>query len=150
MSNYTTDADILEYEPTIKEFGIIDFTDFHSKTTADIQRLLRIRWWPRVSKASTSSRYFNSTNLEMDNTKLDSAQLKRAAVYHCLAYYILPKLTQHTAEPDRFRMMLDFYRSRFQEEFDFVLEDGVKYDFDGDGTVEDHEEQPVHFGRLVR
>ena len=112
MSNYSTDADILEYEPTIKEFGVIDFSAEHTKTTADIQRHLRIEWWPRVSRASTTSRYFNSTNLEMDITKLDSAQLNRAAVYHCLSFYI--------------------------------------YDFDGDGTVEEHEEQPAHFNRLVR
>ena len=55
-----------------------------------------------------------------------------------------------SAEPDRIGVMIDFYKARFQEEFDLVLEDGVQYDFDGDGTVEDHEEQPVHFGRLVR
>lgn len=150
MSNYSTDADILEYEPTIKEFGIIDFTDYHSKSTADIQRLLRIQWWPRVSRNQTSSRYFNSTDLEMDNTKLTATQFTRAAAFHCLAYYILPQLTQHSAEADRFRMMIDFYRSKFQEEFDYILQDGIKYDFDGDGTVEDHEEQPVHYGRLVR
>lgn len=150
MSNYSTDADILEYEPTIKEFGIIDFSSYHEKTTADIQRLLRIEWWPRVSRAQTSSRHFNSTNLEMDTTKIDAAQFKRAAVYHCLSYYVLPKLTQHGAEPDRFRMMIDFYKARFREEFEYVLADGVKYDFDGDGTVEDHEQQPVHYGRLVR
>ena len=29
MSNYATDNDLLEYEPTIKEFGIIDFSDFY-------------------------------------------------------------------------------------------------------------------------
>jgi hypothetical protein len=150
MSNYATDSDILEYEPTIKEFGIIDFSSYHSKTTADIQRLLRIEWWPRVSRASTTSRYFNSTDLEMDTTKIEATQFKRAAVYHTLSYYVLPKLTQHGAEPDRFRMMIDFYKARFREEFDYVLQDGVKYDFDGDGTVEDHEEQPVHFNRLVR
>ena len=40
MSNYSTDADILEYEPTIKEFGVIDFSAEHTKTTADIQRHL--------------------------------------------------------------------------------------------------------------
>lgn len=46
--------------------------------------------------------------------------------------------------------MIDFYKSKWQEEIDFVLQDGVKYDFDGDGTVEDNEQQPVHYNRLVR
>ena len=150
MSNYSTDTDVLEYEPQIKEFGIIDFSSYHAKTTADIQRLLRIEWWPRVSRNYSAGKYFNSTDLEMDVTKLDSAQLKRAAVYHCLSFYILPKLTRHEPEGDRFRMMIDFYKARFRDELDMVLQDGVKYDFDGDGTVEDHEQQPAHFNRLVR
>jgi len=47
-------------------------------------------------------------------------------------------------------MMMDYYKSAFREELDFILQDGVKYDFDGDGTVEDHEQQPQHFNRLVR
>jgi len=147
MSNYSTDANILEYEPQIKEYGILDFSDQHAKTTADIQRYLRIHWWPRVSR--TQVRLFNQT-VEMDTTKLTASQFTRAAVFHVLAYYILPKLTQHSAEPDRFRVMIDFYKSKWQEEIDFVLQDGVKYDFDNDGTVEASEEQPVHFNRLVR
>ena len=147
MSNYSTDANVLEYEPQIKEYGILDFTDDHTKTTADIKRYLRIHWWPRVSR--TQVRLFNQT-VEMDDTKLTASQFTRAAVFHVLAYYILPKLTQHSAEPDRFRVMIDFYKAKFQEEIDFILQDGVKYDFDNDGTVEASEEQPVHFNRLVR
>jgi hypothetical protein len=54
------------------------------------------------------------------------------------------------ADPDRFRMMIDFYKARFREELDYVLADGIKYDWDGDGTVEASEEQPQHFNRLVR
>ena len=150
MSNYSTDADILEYEPTIKDYGVIDFTPFHAKTTEDIQRHLRIEWWPRVRQNNTASQYFNTTDLEMDNTKLTASQFTRAAVFHCLAYYILPQLTQHGAERDRFREMIDFYRAKFREELDYILQDGVKYDFDGDGTVENHEQQPQHFNRLVR
>jgi hypothetical protein len=149
MSNYTTDADVLEYEPQIKEYGVIDFSSYHAKTTADIQRHLRIEWWPRVRR-QTGLGYFNTTDLEMTNSKLTASQFKTAAVYHVLAYYILPQLTQHTAEPDRFRMMIDFYKARFRDEFDMVLQDGIKYDWDGDGTVEASEEQPQHFNRLVR
>jgi hypothetical protein len=150
MSNYSTDANILEYEPQIKDYGIIDFTDYHSKTTADIQRHLRIEWWPRVKRSSLSSKYFTTTDVEMNNTKLTASQFTVAAVYHCLAYYILPQLTQHSAEPDRFRNMIDFYRGKFREEFDLILQDGVKYDWDGDGTVQDSEQQTQHFNRLVR
>ena len=36
MSNFATDSDVLEYEPRIKDFGVIDFSQEHTKTTADI------------------------------------------------------------------------------------------------------------------
>ena len=150
MSNYSTDADVLEYEPQIKEFGIIDFSAYHAKTTADIQRLLRIEFWPRVSRTYSSGKYFNSTELEMDNTKLQATQFTRAAVFHVLAYYILPQLTQHGPDRDRFREMIDFYKSKFREEFDLILQDGVEYDFDCDGVIENTEKQTEHFNRLVR
>ena len=148
MSNYSTDADLLEYEPQIKEYGVIDFTDYHAKTTADVQRYLRIHWWPRVSRNYTTSSL--RTHLEMDATKLQAAQLKRSAVFHVLAYYILPQLTQHGAEPDRFRMMIDFYKAKWQEEIDLVLQDGVEYDFNADSTIGTTEKQTVHYNRLVR
>ena len=150
MSNYATDTDVLEYEPQIKEFGIIDFSAYHAKTTADIQRLLRIEWWPRVSRNYSAGKYFNSTDLEMDATKLTTTQFTRAAVFHVLAYYILPQLTQHGVDRDRFREMIDFYKAKFREEFDLVLQDGVEYDYDGDGTVENTEKQTEHFNRLIR
>ena len=149
MSNYATDSDVLEYEPRIKDYGVIDFTADHTKTTADIQRLLRIEWFPRVSK-SRSSGYFENTTTEMVTTKLTAAQFKRVAVYHVLAYYILPRLTQHQGDDDRFFQMIAFYKHKFREEFDLVLGDGVEYDFDGDGTVENSEKETTHHNRLVR
>ncbi len=150
MSNYATDSDVLEYEPRIKDYGVIDFTADHTKSTADIQRLLRVEWWPRVSRQSPTSKYFTGTGLEMNTTKLTAAQFKRAAVYHVLAYYILPRLTQHQGEDDRFFQMIAFYKNKFREEFDLVLADGIEYDYDGDGTVDEVEKQTTHYNRLVR
>ena len=150
MSNYATDSDVLEYEPRIKDYGVIDFTADHTKSTADIQRLLRVEWWPRVSRQSPTSKYFIGTGLEMNTTKLTASQFKRAAVYHVLAYYILPRLTQHQGEDDRFFQMIAFYKNKFREEFDLVLADGIEYDYDGDGTVDEVEKQTTHYNRLVR
>tara|TARA_R100000353_G_C6468366_1_gene185890 strand:+ start:411 stop:863 length:453 start_codon:yes stop_codon:yes gene_type:complete len=150
MSNYATDSDVLEYEPRIKDYGVIDFTADHTKSTADIQRLLRVEWWPRVSRQSPTSKYFTGTGLEMNTTKLTASQFKRAAVYHVLAYYILPRLTQHQGEDDRFFQMIAFYKNKFREEFDLVLADGIEYDYDGDGTVDEVEKQTTHYNRLVR
>ena len=150
MSNYATDSDVLEYEPRIKDYGVIDFTADHTKSTADIQRLLRVEWWPRVSRQSPTSKYFTGTGLEMNTTKLTAAQFKRAAVYHVMAYYILPRLTQPQGEDARFFQMIAFYKNKFREEFDLVLADGIEYDYDGDGTVDEVEKQTTHYNRLVR
>ena len=148
MAAYSTDLDLLTYEPQIKDWGILDFTDEHDKSTDDVNRYLRIHWWGRVSRTFETIK--SSTSLEMDITKLSSTQLKRSTIFHVIAYYILPKLTQHSAEPDRFRNMIDFYKSKWQEEIDLVLQDGVEYDADASGAVTDSEKQPVHFNRLVR
>ena len=150
MSNYTTDADILEWEPSIKEYGIIDFSTYHAKTKADVNRWLRIYWWPKVRRASVNASYFNTTELEIDETRLTASQFKTASVFHVLAYYILPQLTQHGETPDRFRMMIDFYKQKWLEEINLVLQDGVEYDWDNDGTIEQSEKQTQHYNRLVR
>ena len=147
MSNYATDNDVLEYEPQLKEYGIIDFSDGLTKSTADIKRLLRIHWWPRVSRSYNTLR---STTTEMDDTKLTASQFTRAAVFHVIGYYIAPQLTQFSAEPDKFTVMIDFYKAKFQEEFDLILGDGVEYDFNADGSISASEKETAHYNRLVR
>ena len=46
--------------------------------------------------------------------------------------------------------MMMHYRKQFDEEFNSILRDGVDYDFDNDGTVEDTEKQPFHTRRIIR
>ena len=145
----STDANVLSYEPDILEYGIASFSGEHEKSRADILRILRIDWWPRHRNVLDKYRT-TATAIEMDETKLTESQFTRAAVYHVLAYYILPKLSKFTPDGDVFREKMEYYRSRFNEEIDYILRDGPEYDFDGDGVVEDSEKQPVHYGRLVR
>ena len=51
---------------------------------------------------------------------------------------------------DTFQVQIDFYRDRYDEEFQAILRDGVEYDEDGGGTVSDSEKEPLHNLRLVR
>ena len=46
--------------------------------------------------------------------------------------------------------MIDFYKSRFSEEIEAVFKDGVEYDDDNNGTIDDDEKTPINDGRLVR
>jgi hypothetical protein len=136
----STDNDILEYLPDLHDYGITDFSDEHIKTRTDILRKLRVDWYPKVIGSST----------EMDETLLTDSQFTRAAVFHVLSYYILPKLTQFTTEGDRFERMMEFYKLRYDEEMDLVIRDGVEYDINDDGSVTDSEKPPLNTLRLER
>lgn len=148
MANYATDSDILEYEPQIRDFGIQDYSDLHAKTTADIQRDLRIKWWPRAQYGRYDITV--GTYTEMDTNLLVDAQFTRAAVFHVLGNYIYPRLSTFSPDGDVFREKMMFYREEYSKEFDKILQEGVKYDYDSSGTIEASEKQPTHFNRLVR
>ena len=51
---------------------------------------------------------------------------------------------------DTFQVQIDFYRDRYDEEFNAILRDGVEYDEDSSGSVSDSEKEPIHHLRLVR
>lgn len=128
---YSSDADLLKLIPDILGLGIESFVLEHPKAEADLQRELRIKWWPRKNIAG-----------EMDTAKLTATQFTMASAYLVLWRYALPQLTNWT-EGDRFGNMIDFYRARYGEEIESVLADGVDYDEDGDGTVDYDEKQPI-------
>ena len=116
----STDNDILEYVPDLYDYGIQDFNDDHANTQADIIRRLRIDWWPRQRSDMFDIKVL-STSPEMDSALLTESQFTRAAVFHVLAYYILPKLNKFDPNGDRFAEMMKYYKTRFDEEFDLSL-----------------------------
>lgn len=148
----STDLDIQEYMPDLYDYGIQDFAADHAKTRGDILRRLRIEWWPRFRPWTTDITIAGSGagRPEMDEDLLTESQFTRAAVFHVLAYYILPKLMKFDPEGDRFENMMNHFKARFEEEFNLILRDGVEYDSNNDGTVVAGEKTPTHFMRLVR
>lgn len=149
----STDDNLLEYQQDILEYGIDDFDGFHAKAREDILRKLRTEWWVRGKNFKVELGSVRTTYaLEMDETKLDDTQFTRCAVYRVLSEYALPQLTKWNAggDEDKFQVMMMHYRKKFDEEFNQILQDGVRYDYDDDGTVEDIEKQPFHTRRMVR
>jgi hypothetical protein len=128
---FSNDTNLTDLLPDILTLGISSFADDHAKAQADIERELRIKWWPRKNIAG-----------EMDNTKLTDSQFTRTASYLVLWRYALPQLT-NWVDGDRFQGMIEFYKARYGEELESVLSDGVDYDEDGDGVVKEDEKQPV-------
>lgn len=146
----STDADLLKYQPDILNYGIDEFTDEHNKAREDILRRLRNEWWGRAkiyNQFNGNSRY-----AELDADKLAESQFTRCAVYRVLAEYALPQLTKWNAsgDEDKFQVMMNHYHKKYNEEFTAILMDGVEYDFDDDGTVQDDERDSFDTQRLYR
>lgn len=135
---FSTDSDLTAIQPDILSLGITTFADEHAKAEADIKRTIRHRWWPRTGFKG-----------EMKDSLLTDTQWTRANAYLVLWKYALPQLTNWVAE-DRFRQMIDFYRDLFNQEMESVFNDGVEYDYDEDGTIQDDEKDLTFEGRLTR
>ena len=143
---YATLDDLKQIEPTIDEYGVLDFDIELARSEAEINRILKVRWYQAYQKSHPSI-----INQDLDPTLLDPTQFTQATVYHSLAYHICPKLTQFSgAEPDKFQVMMEYYRGRFEHEMDLILREGVRYDLDDDATFERSEVQPTQKLRLVR
>ena len=85
MANFSSDSDLTFYQPDILTFGISSFSSFHALARADIERDLRIRWFPVYSKETYRDIAILNTT-EMDGTLLTDSQFKRLSVFSCLLY----------------------------------------------------------------
>ena len=135
---FSTDSDLTAIIPDILSLGISDFSAEHAKAEADIKREIRHRFWPRTNYGG-----------EMDETLLTDSQWTRANAYLVIWKYAMPQLT-NWVEGDRFREMQSFYRDLYNQELEAVFSDGVEYDYNEDGTVEESERNITIVNRLTR
>ena len=154
MSNFSTDADLQVYQPDILGFGVSSFTsptDYHALAKADIERQLRIDWFP-VYQRNVYEDISVLETIEMDETKLTATQWKRCSVYKVIADYVCPLLTKFNSDDnkDRFQVMQKYYQTEYAKEFQAVLRDGVEYDDDNSGTITNSEKEAYHRLRLIR
>ena len=142
---YATIDDLLQVEPTITEYGVIDFDAELARSENELNRVINVRWFQTYRAA-------HSAAVTFDPTLLDATQWTQACVYHALAYHIAPKLTQFAQEgsEDRFQVMMEYYAGRFEHEIDLCFREGVRYDLDDNGTVSATEGAPTIQLRLVR
>jgi len=150
MPTLATISDVQEYEPDILNYGIQDFDAEITKAQSDVFRDLRIRWFPTYSINVYDIKKLAGNNLEPDEDLYTASQLTRATAYHALGFHIYPKLAKFEPETDLFERKMEFYRKEYEREFDLVLRDGVEYDADSSGTVDDIEREPTHYLRLKR
>ena len=135
---FSTDTDLQDLVPDILQLGIDSFTAEHTKAQNDIIRDLRIEWWDKKGLSG-----------ELNSAYLTDSQFTRCASYLVLWKYALPQLT-NWVDGDRFQSMITFYKSRYGEELESILRDGIEYDADNDSVVTEDEKKSIHSGRLSR
>ena len=143
---YATFDDLKQVEPTIDQYGVLEWDAELARSEAEINRVLKVRWYQAYQKSHTSL-----INTAFDPALLTASQFTQATVYHALAYHIAPKLTQFSGgEPDKFQMQMEYYAKRFEHEMDLILREGVQYDINDDNTVSITESAAVNSLRLKR
>jgi hypothetical protein len=135
---FSQDSDLVALVPDILDFGITSFATEHAKAQTDLTRTIRNEWWYKKQIAG-----------EMNPAYLTDSQWTRCNAYLVLWKYALPQLT-NWVQDDRFLNMITFYQQRYNEELVAVFADGVEYDDDNSGTIEDDERGIVSYGRLTR
>lgn len=135
---YATDDDLVLIVPDIFDHGVDTFNDELARSTYDINRRIKSDWWN-----------VNHDPKLFDETKLKATEWDRATIYHSLAYYILPRLSNFQ-EDDTFQRQMVFYKERYMEEFSAVMSAGISYDTDNDGEYDASEIDYVQAERLYR
>lgn len=142
---YATLDDLLRVEPTITDYGNIDWDAELARSETEVNRILQVRWFQNYKKTLGISVVFNPNLLTPE-------QWTQATVYHALAFHIAPKLTKFEQEgnEDKFQVMMNYYSGRFEHEMDLSLRLGVEYDLDADSTVTEEEKKSINGLKLVR
>lgn len=135
---YATDDDLVLIVPDIFDHGVETFDTELSRSTDDINRRIKSDWW----NVQHDPKLF-------DATKLKASDWERATIYHALAYYILPRLSNFQ-DNDTFQRQMAFYKERYQEEISAVFAAGVSYDYDGDTEYSTDEIEYLKTERLYR
>ena len=146
-------AEVQKYQPDIAAYGITDFDIQLQFAEDDVIRQIREEWWERYRHTVRYKDITKVTSIELDSTKLTNTQWTRSVVYRALGEYILPMLTKWKTpdgDIDAFQVQIEFYRASYATEFQAILRDGVSYDENSDGTIQDSEKEPIHHLRLVR
>jgi hypothetical protein len=142
---YATLDDLLLVEPTITEYGNIDWDAELARSETEVNRILQVRWFQNFKKTQGTTVTFNPD-------LLTPAQWTQATVYHALAFHIAPKLTkfEQQGNEDKFQVMMDYYAGRFEHEMDLCLRLGVEYDLNDSGTIDSTENKSINGLKLVR
>ena len=148
--SFATNQDLVEFYPTAMDHGVGDWTAELTQAQGDVETMIKSRWFNKEFDTG-STRYRIVGGFPTYNPALlNPGQWTRATVFRALACYILPNLSTFRPEGDSFREQLNFFSSRFEEEFNLQLGAGVEYDMNDDNTITEGEKFQVDTMRLYR
>lgn len=148
---YSTDTDLLKYQPYVFEHGVASFEVFHADAEADINRDIQILWLPAQSYFPCPvfpSSISGIQSVAFDTTKLNPAQWMKASVFKVLAAYVLPSLAASVGG-EGFVAMIAFYDRQYCKELQSVFAAGVQY-LNGSEYVSIYAKSPAEGNRLRR
>ena len=122
---FANNTNLQDYAPEVFQQGVNDWTDELAHAQIDVTNMIQFKWWNKFYSRS-----------QFDASKLVETQWTKTTVYQALYAYILPKLSTFRPEGDPFREQILFYKERYQDEWELQFGVGIKYDFDGDGTID--------------
>lgn len=148
-----TDADqrLFEANEGISDAGVVE--DLTIKATSRILQLVKnTAWWKRYylieatqsQQEATQTRSTPDVPLPNPNLFLGrDADWTDLCVYFTLYEYLLPKVADFSNEDNAEVKKIGVYRTKFDQLFRELIEDGSWYDFDSDGTVTKLEKLPT-------
>ena len=157
-------ADVRDVDQRIWEAneGISDATmieDLTIKATNRILELIRTTsWWRHyyLSEASTAQQSATQTRSTPDVPRPNASLIRERqvdftdlCVYFTMYEYLLPKIADYSAQDNAEVQKIGVYRTKFEQLFKELIEDGSWYDFDADGVITQQEKMPTKLN-LVR
>jgi hypothetical protein len=152
-----TDQRVFEANEGIADETMVE--DLTEKATSRILQLIRnTGWWKRYYLTEANSTQSLATNtLSTPDVPLPNpnyilarkADFTDLCVYFTLFEYLYPKIADFSSQDNAEVQKIGVYRTKFDQLFRELIDDGTWYDFDGSGTVTAQEKLPTRTN-LVR
>jgi hypothetical protein len=146
---FATIDDLLEVDPNIQDYGVLDFEAALASAEQDLVKLLKIRWWPSFIKDQTFPSGVTRPYI-LNSDLLNPSQWTQTTCYLALAHYIFPKMSKFDSDTDSFQHKMEYFAQRAETTLDMEIRSGVQYDIDQDDQFSTTETQPVTSLRLIR
>lgn len=151
----TADQRVFEANEGIAVETVVE--DLTIKATSRILQLIKnTAWWKQYyvieSGGSSAVQTLTSLDVPLPNPNLilgRQSDFTDLCVYLTLYEYLLPKIADFSNEDGAEVKKIGFYRTKFDELFRELIEDGCWYDFDASGTINPTEKLPTKVN-LVR